>query len=106
MSYLTSGFRPIRYQLRLEGGVEIQTTAAAVTLDGKSSNYQSINASAAIDLNLPAEEDSNGLVFSIAETGGANAITVKNDAGGTVATVAASGRTLVGCDGSAWAVVG
>ena len=64
------------------------------------------NAGAAIDLTLPPEESSNGLVFGIAETGGAFAITVKNDAGGTVVTVALSTTVLVGCDGAAWAVVG
>ena len=106
MAYLTKGFRPLRSQLRLEGGVDISSTSSAVTLDGKSGNWQSINAGAAIDLNLPAEEESNGLVFGIAETGGANAITVKNDAGGTIVTVALSTTVLVGCDGTAWAVVG
>lgn len=106
MAYLTEGFRPLRQQLRLEGGVDILSTSSAVALDGKSGNWQSINAGAAIDLTLPPEESSNGLVFGIAETGGAFAITVKNDAGGTVATVALSTTVLVGCDGAAWAVVG
>lgn len=55
------------------------------------------------DLTLPAEEESAGLEFLIFNTAdAAEAITVKDDGGATVLTIAQNEGAFLACDGTAW----
>lgn len=58
---------------------------------------------AARNVDLPAEEESFGLVFIIAnEADAAEVITVRNDAAGTIVTPTQGESALLFCDGTAW----
>ena len=85
------------------GGVYIATSGVNITLTPSGSPVQIITASAPIDMILPPEADSNGLVFTIRAI--TSAITVKNDGGGIVQLVAAGKAAIVACNGTAWATV-
>jgi hypothetical protein len=55
------------------------------------------------DVVLPAEADSEGLLFNIVNMAdNAEALTVKNDAGSTIATVSMSEGVTFHCNGTAW----
>ena len=103
----TAGFRPLRNQLRSEGGVDDTTTASNITLDGKSGNWQAIDATAVMNVILPAEETSNGLLFWISNTGSVGAtVGVLTDAPAILSVLSDGEGTLVGCDGTSWVVLG
>lgn len=58
---------------------------------------------AARDVTLPAEATSNGLAFEITNAAdAAEALTVKDDSGATIVTIAQNEKAEVHCDGSAW----
>lgn len=58
---------------------------------------------AARNVDLPAEADSIGLVFIIAnEADAAEIITVRNDAAGTIVTPTQGESAIVWCDGVSW----
>ena len=64
---------------------------------------QFIDPAGAREVILPAEASSAGLMFIIVNTANAaETITVKDDAGGTVATVAKDYRAICFCDGTTW----
>ncbi len=52
---------------------------------------------------LPAEEGADGVSFEIVNTAdGAEALTVENDAAGSVVSIAQNEKATVYCDGAAW----
>lgn len=58
---------------------------------------------AARNVDLPAEEDSLGLVFIISnEADAAEIITIRNDAAATIATPTQGESAIVWCDGTSW----
>lgn len=68
-------------------------------------SYQGFNfaPTAARDVSLPAEEACKGTLIMIFNTaGGAYALTVKNDAAGTVCTINQNKAALLFCDGTSW----
>lgn len=89
-------------QLRL--GVQTRTMAGTVVLTVASPPIQLLDpGGAARNLDLPAEADSEGLVFLISnEADAAEVITVRNDGGGTVCTPAQNEAAIVFCDGTTW----
>ena len=107
MAYTTEGFKPLRQQLRLEGGVEATTTAVDITLTGRSANFQAIDPTASgVALTLPAEESSGGLVFWIANVGSVGeAVSILTDAPAIVTTLKDGSSAVVACDGSAWSIL-
>ena len=58
------------------------------------------------DVTLEVEADCPGRVRFIINHGAANDLTVKNDAGATIATVTQDRGALVYCDGTAWTSLG
>jgi hypothetical protein len=83
-----------------KNGVNIQSITENKTLTYKDSMFQVLDPDAARDLILPAER--NGAIFLIKNESGSFALTVKDDAAATVATVAAGEGCIVACDGSDW----
>ena len=58
---------------------------------------------AARTVTLPAEADSEGLVFLIVNTAdAAEALTIEDDAAGSVGSIAQNEMGLAVCDGTAW----
>ena len=107
MTFSTEGFRPLRNQLRIEGGVDATTTGSSFTLGARSGNLQAIDATSAIAVTLPAEAESEGLVFWISNTGSVGATVGVITAAISVVTVLSDGEAiLVACDGSSWFVLG
>ena len=87
-----------------KNGVNIESITANKTLTYKDGMFQVLTPDAPRDLILPAER--NGAIFLIKnEDAGANALTVKDDAAATIATVAAGEGCIVACDGSAWKLI-
>lgn len=86
-----------------KNGVNIETLAALKTLTYKDSMIQILDTDAAYDINLPAER--NGTIFFIKNENVTHSFTVKNDAGATIATVAAGEGSLFACDGTDWKLV-
>lgn len=89
-------------QLRLKHGVNVETLAAAKTLDKGSSMVQILDPDGVTRVvNLPALQD--GMVFWIANngTGGTDNLTVTLPDASTI-TVANDEGLMVACDGSQW----
>ena len=86
------------------GKTETVTLGADKVLTTLSPMLQFLNNGGAVrDLTLPAEADSAGLMFIIKNvTGGAFAITVKDDAAGTIASLLETESCIVMCDGTTW----
>ena len=100
MAYTTKGFRPMRSQLRLEGGVD--GPAVTTQLDGKSGNLQNADpAGGSINITLPLAVDSNGLIFWIGNVGNADGV-VSVLGPGTLATLLNGDNVCVSCDGTTW----
>lgn len=58
---------------------------------------------ASVNLDLPAEESSEGAYLFIKNAAAAtNALAVRDDAAGAVVTIAATKAALVWCDGTTW----
>lgn len=84
--------------------VNTETLAADKVLTHDSPTFHFIDPDGARNLDLPAEEESAGLFFVIAnKAGGAEVITIRNDAGGTVCTPTQNETAIVFCDGTTWA---
>tara|TARA_R100000805_G_scaffold16194_1_gene18355 strand:- start:153 stop:491 length:339 start_codon:yes stop_codon:yes gene_type:complete len=107
MAYSGSATKRLTAQLRLAGGFESKTLAANLTLDSTSANYLRIDPDgSARDVNLPAEETSDGLFFQFFNAGsGSENLVVKNDNGDTIETVAPGEMCLLGCDGTSWIII-
>jgi hypothetical protein len=82
--------------------VNRQTLAGTLTLTGASKRYQNLDPNgSARNVDLPAEAD--GLAFFIANSGdGAEVITVRNDAAGTIDTIDNAEGLSVISDGTVW----
>ncbi len=88
---------------------ETVTLAGDKVLTNKSPPCQFLdNGGAVRNVDLPAEADSVGLFFFIKNvSGGAFAITVRDDAAGTVAALDQNEGCVCFCDGTTWeAIVG
>ena len=71
-------------------------TPTTLELGGKSANIVALDGGVADrDVNLPAEETSEGLVFLIRNAGTTNSLLVKSDTPATIATVAAGFTALL-----------
>lgn len=92
---------PLPASIGNRDSVEVSTGAKTLTVD--SARYQFIDAGGAVDVTLPAEALSTGLSFVLFNTDSdAVSITVKDDGGGTVATVANGEGCLLVCNGTVW----
>lgn len=98
----------VRSKLRIVdaqgSGVNVETLAGAKTLTTEDAKFQHLDPDGAgRDVTLPAEENNQGLTYRVLNTAsGANALTVKDDAGATVATVAQNEAANFICDGTSW----
>ncbi len=83
---------------------ETRTMAGTVVLSVKSPTLQFLDpGGSARNLDLPAEADSDGLVFVVANTAdAAEIITIRNDAAGTICTPTQSETAIVFCNGVLW----
>lgn len=81
-----------------------ETLAANKTLTVESPTLQFLDpGGSARDLTLPAEADSDGLVFIIVnQSDDTEIITIKDDAGGTVCTPTQAEAAVLVCDGTTW----
>lgn len=83
--------------------VAVVTLAGTRTLTPSSATVQYLNPDgAARNVDLPAEADSNGLRFWIRNTGAGYALTVRDDAAATIATVNPGEWVDIICDGTDW----
>jgi len=107
MAYSGSATKRLTAQLRLAGGFESMTLTGDLTLDNTSANYLRIDPGGAHrDVNLPAEETSDGLFFQFFNSADAGEnLVCENDAGSTIETVGQGEMALLGCDGSNWLVI-
>lgn len=82
-----------------------ETLAGAKVLTHDDAHFQFLDpGGAGRNVDLPAEEESAGLTFVIAnKADAAEIITIRNDAGGTVCTPTQSETAVVFCDGTTWA---
>ena len=82
------------------------TASGTITLTAASTMYQFIDANGS-DRNVDLPAEAAGLAFFIANVGGANTLTVRNDAAGTEATLAVGECATLISGASAWvAIVG
>jgi hypothetical protein len=89
-------------QFKLRSFTFTMTGALTITADHPPMLFLDANG-AARTLTLPAEADSDGLVFFLKNTAaGAFAITVEDDATGTVAVCAQNEGAILMCDGTTW----
>ena len=107
MAYSGSATKRLTAQLRLAGGFQSMTLTGDLTLDNTSANYLRIDpGGSARDVNLPAEETSDGLFFQFFNAADASEnLVCKNDAGATIETVGQGEMCLLGCDGTNWIVI-
>ncbi len=88
-------------EMRLSNVTE--TLAANKTLTVDSPTLQFIDPNGARNLVLPAEADSDGLMFIIVnQAGGSEVITIQDDASATVCTPGQNETAFVFCDGTTW----
>lgn len=114
MAFDTSGRRPLRQQIQIQGGFdEPAALTGTYQITPKSGNLLRLDANgAARDVTLPGIadglEDSNGVIFMIRNTAaGAFALTVKDPGGATVATVGQNEAAIVvGAGAEVWASMG
>lgn len=84
--------------------VNTETLAGNLTLTCASAKFQFLDPNGARDLTLPPEASSKGLEFVVVNAaGGAEVITIKNDAAGTICTPTQNETAHLFCDGTTWA---
>lgn len=107
-TYLNKALELVQSQLRLDGGVTVETLAGTYTFSAKSPNVGYFDPdSSNRNMQLLAEEVSKGWFGIYANSGTSGNLVFLNDAAGTVATVGPGEFVILSCDGSAWgAVVG
>lgn len=86
----------------------ILTLGAAYVVDGDLPQLLFLDpGGAGRNVDLPAEADSKGLFFIIVNTAdAAEALTIRNDAAGTVGSVTQNEAAFCVCDGTTWRVYG
>lgn len=84
--------------------VGVMTLSGALALTAQHRKYLKIDAGGAgRNIDLPAENISNGLIFHITNASdAAETLTVRDDAAGTVVAIAQNERATVVCDGTTW----
>jgi len=92
---------------RESGGANVEALAGDKTLVVTDAKYQKLDPGGAHrDVNLPAEADSTGLEFFIANAAdNAENLVVKNDGAGTIATLNQNEAAIFICDGTNWVVM-
>ena len=93
---------------RLRLGHNLETLAGTKTLLPQDSQFQALDPDGAHrNVDLPAEEVSQGLFFFIKNTaGGAENLVVRNDAGATKETLGQGKWGIFFCDGTSWETMG
>ncbi len=105
MAYTGTGFRPTRWQQRWEGGVDVLVLTGALTVLGTTGNILNLDPSGASrNVDLPAEESSNGLMFWITNAGAVPGedLVVRSDAPATITTLEPGESAMLACDGTQW----
>lgn len=93
--------------IALKGGANVETLSGNKTLVVGDKTFQKLDPAAARDLILPAEAESNGLLFYIMNAAdAAETITVKNDNADTIVTLPQNESAIVICDGTTWVHMG
>jgi hypothetical protein len=101
MAFSGKPFFQIPRPIRRKGFVNNESISANKTLVHKDSTYQLLDGGVSdYDVNLPAELD--GLRYVILNAGSTNNLVVKNDAGGTIATLTPGDVLDFVCDGTSW----
>ena len=90
--------------LRVRLGHNVETLAGTKTLVPQDAQFQLLDCNGAgRQVNLPAEEASQGLFFVIKNvTAATHAITVKDDGTSTIDSISAVSFGIFVCDGSSW----
>lgn len=107
-SFLSSAWHAFTNQVRLEGGINVETLGAAKVLDNRSSQFQVLDpGGASRDVTLPALGTSKGLVFVFRNTAdAAENLVIKNAAAATIATLARGEAAVIGNEsGAAWSIL-
>jgi len=86
-----------------KNGINIESIVDNKTLSYKDSMIQVLDVDSNRDVIFPAER--NGAIFMIKNENSTYAITVKDAAAATIATVTAGEGSIFACDGSAWKLV-
>jgi|TARA_R110001583_G_scaffold21350_7_gene81126 hypothetical protein len=94
--------------LRVRLGHNVETLAGAKTLTPQDAQFQLLDPDGSHrNVDLPAEEASQGLFFFIKNTaGGAENLVVRDDAAGTKETLAQGKWSIFMCDGTIWHSMG
>tara|TARA_Y100000310_G_scaffold74912_1_gene71153 strand:+ start:268 stop:618 length:351 start_codon:yes stop_codon:yes gene_type:complete len=94
--------------LRVRLGGNIETLAATKTLVPQDAQFQALDPDGSHrNVDLPAEEASQGLFFFIKNTaGGAENLVVRNDAAATKETLGQGKWGIFFCDGTDWETMG
>tara|TARA_R100000306_G_scaffold61433_2_gene64014 strand:- start:59 stop:409 length:351 start_codon:yes stop_codon:yes gene_type:complete len=94
--------------LRLALGHNVETLADAIVLLPQSAQFQALDPDGSHrNVDLPAEEASQGLFFLIKNTaGGAENLVVRDDAGATKETLGQGKWGIFVCDGTSWETMG
>lgn len=84
--------------------VNTETLAGTRTLTHDDVSHQALDPDGAVrNVDLPAEEESSGLVYVIKNTGVATeVITIRNDAAATVGSIDGTEQAYCWCDGTTW----
>ncbi len=102
-TYLNKALELVQSQLRLDGGVTVETLAGTYTFSAKSPNIGYFDADGSNrNMQLLAEEASEGWFGIYVNSGSAGNLVFLNDAAGTVATVTPGSALILCCDGAAW----
>jgi len=89
--------------LPVRADTNTETLTAALVLTHESARFHAIDPGASLNLDLPSEAESDGLWFVIKNTGAAaEIITIRNDAGATVGSIAGSDTALSGEQAFCW----
>lgn len=100
--FIRSVFEPALYS-RAESNTATMTTDLTLTHDSAKFHFLDPGGSART-VTLPPEEESDGLMFVIANRADmAEVITIQNDASATVCTPTQNETAIVVCDGATWA---
>ena len=93
---------------RLALGHNVQALSDAIVLLPQSAQFQALDPDGSHrNVDLPAEEVSQGLFFFIKNTaGGAENLVVRNDNGDTKETLAQGKWGIFFCDGTSWETMG